>query len=359
MENISAFFTLYHSLSPFNITLGLFYLLNMIVGFVGNFLVIFIAYRNRDMRTTTNYLLTNLAAADFIALFFCSIPLVVDFSNSHITGHGGQFICKVFTGNFLSQWPKSAAFTTLILLATERFFAIVKPFDTRFKLRKDNVRFAIGMVWIMSSLFCLPFIAVSEFNETLRRCLNPWSIEKALSMKPYIILVALAFVGVTCLLIYCYAEILKGIYITKTVCSGQVGVTDPDQLKAKRKLAMISVTVTLNFCVCYAPSVFFQLYLAFNDFKFIEKNYESLYVIYNAVRFILYLASSVNPLLYAFQSSRYRNNLKRTLAQKRSPRVHVYNVRNPKLTTEKQEIELEPRYVLKRDATKNQNVHVT
>ena len=331
MENISAFSSLYHSFSPFNITLGLFYLLNIVVGFVGNFLVVFIVYRNKNMHTTTNYLLTNLAAADFIALFFCSIPLVVDLSNSHVTGHGGQFICKVFTGNFLSQWPKSAAFTTLILLATDRYFAIVRPFETRFKLRKDNVGSAIGIVWITSLLCCLPFVAVSEFNETLRRCLNPWAIEKALSMKPYIMVIASTFVGVACLLIYCYAEILKGIYITKTVCSGQVGVTDPVQLTAKKKLTVISVSITLSFCICYAPSVFFQLYLAFNDFKLLEKNYESLYVIQKAVRFILYLGSSVNPLLYAFQSSRYRNNLKSILTLKRSPRVNVYNERNMKL----------------------------
>lgn len=327
MENVSEFSHFYHSPSTFNITLGIMYLLTIAVGVLGNFLVVFIVYKNKNMHTTTNYLFSNLATADFMSLVFCPIPMAVNLSNNHISGHAGQFICKVFTGNFLSQLAISAAFTTLIFLATERYYAIVRPFDNRFKLRKGNVGFAIGIIWLVSLMFCVPFIVVSEFKESSRRCLNPWTIEKALLMKPYVMTVVLTFGGVTFVLIYCYAQILKGIYITKTVCSGSIADQTQTQLAAKRKLTVTSISVTVSFCICYAPSVVLQLYLTFQDAEEVKQHYETLFVIHEVVRFILYLGSSLNPLFYAFQSSRYRENLQRILKLKRTTRVGVINMK--------------------------------
>ena len=104
----------------------------------------------------------------------------------------------------------------------------------------------------------VPFVVLSEFNEVTNRCSHPWTIEKAASEKPYITTVALTFVVVFCLLVYCYAQILRGIYITETVCSGNVAAGEVTQMKAKKKLAVISVSVTVSFCICYAPSVFFS-----------------------------------------------------------------------------------------------------
>ena len=324
MENASTEFShFYHSLSPFNITLGIMYLLAIAVGILGNFLVVFIVYKNKNMHTTTNYLFCNLAAADFMSLVFCPIPMAVNLSNNHMSGHAGQFICKVFTGNFLSQLAISAGFTSLIFLATERYHAIVWPFDNRFKLRKDNIGFVIGIIWFISLSCCVPIIVVSEFKEFPRRCLNPWTIEKVPFMKPYVMVVALIFGGVACLLIYCYAQILKGIYITKTVFSGNIAGKSHTQLEAKKKLAVISISVTASFCICYAPSVAFHLFLSFQDVEDVKQHYETLFVIHEVVRFILYLGSSLNPLFYAFQSSRYREHLQRILKLKRTARVGV------------------------------------
>ena len=302
------------------------YLLNTVVGIVGNFLVVFIVYKNKNMQTTTNYLLSNLAAADFMSLILCPIPLAVDLSNNHIGGRTGQFICKVFTGGFLSQLAKSVAFSSIIVLATERYYAIMAPFDTRFNISKDNVGLAIGIIWATAMVICGPFVIWSEFDEESNRCLDPLSLEKASSMKPYITAVVVTFVCVAYILFYCYAQILRGIYITKTVCSENVAVSDQTQLVAKKKLAVMSVSVTISFCTCYAPSVFFQQYLAFANSEEVILNYETLYFVHSVLRFILYLGSSLNPLVYAFQSSSYRKNVKHVFIVKRRATVGVIAV---------------------------------
>lgn len=48
-----------------------------IVGLVGNCLVCIAVYRNRTMRTVTNYFIVNLAVADFLVILFCLPPSVV------------------------------------------------------------------------------------------------------------------------------------------------------------------------------------------------------------------------------------------------------------------------------------------
>ena len=58
----------YHSLSPFNITLWIIYLLVIFVGVAGNVMVVCIVYRFRSMHSTTNYLISNLAIADSVSL---------------------------------------------------------------------------------------------------------------------------------------------------------------------------------------------------------------------------------------------------------------------------------------------------
>lgn len=48
-----------------------------VVGLVGNCLVCVAVYRNRSMRTVTNYFIVNLAVADFLVILFCLPPSVV------------------------------------------------------------------------------------------------------------------------------------------------------------------------------------------------------------------------------------------------------------------------------------------
>ncbi|XP_068741891.1 galanin receptor 2a-like [Montipora capricornis] len=315
-----AVFSSYHnSKSAFNVTLWTLQEMIVVVGIIQNALILFIVLKNKTMHTTTNYLLANLAAADLVSLIFCPIRMALDITDNHIGGMAGQVICKAFTGNFLPKLAKCAGFTSLIFLATDRYNAIATPFIIRYRLTKNNIGFAIGLTWALAVTFCLPFVIWSDFNEKTKRCLDPWSIEKGASMKIYIMAINIMFLGGACLLMFCYVQILRGIFITRTICSGNVACGDHAQLAAKKKLAQTSLVVSVSFCTCYSPSLFFQLYLALTAPETVEtvnQNYETMYVVHSLASFILLLGSCLNPLLYAFQSSNYRENLKRIFTKK-------------------------------------------
>jgi len=55
---------------------------------------------------------------------------------------------------------------TLTVLAVERYHALLKPFSTGLRLKEDNIKQAIALVWISSVLVCLP---LSSLENGVRR----------------------------------------------------------------------------------------------------------------------------------------------------------------------------------------------
>lgn len=69
------------------------YTLTFIVGLVGNALVCFAVWRNKNMRTVTNIFLVNLAAADLGVIIVCLPPaLIADITNKWLLGTA---FCKI------------------------------------------------------------------------------------------------------------------------------------------------------------------------------------------------------------------------------------------------------------------------
>ena len=108
-----------------------------IAGLIGNVLVI----RTREMHTTTNYLLANLAVGDVITIMVG--PL---FYNSHLVGYlidgFGTFACKFLALLNISIMVSSF---TLTVLAVERYHALLKPFSTGLRLKEENIKQAIAV----------------------------------------------------------------------------------------------------------------------------------------------------------------------------------------------------------------------
>lgn len=69
------------------------YIIVFITGVGGNFLVGYAVWRNKYLRTITNFFLTNLAVADFLTIVFCLPP---SFAQTIFeTWFLGDFMCKI------------------------------------------------------------------------------------------------------------------------------------------------------------------------------------------------------------------------------------------------------------------------
>ncbi len=68
------------------------YVFSIVLALIGNSIVIFIVWRNKRMRTTTNYYLVNLAITDLMVALSCSwVHLVHDLTEGWVLG---AFFCK-------------------------------------------------------------------------------------------------------------------------------------------------------------------------------------------------------------------------------------------------------------------------
>ena len=304
---------LYNSMSPFNVALVVLYSLIVVTGLIGNSLVITIVCKTRVMFTTTNILLANVATADLISLLWCPIPLAVNLSKKHASGETADYICKFFTGYAVTCLTVVVTYLSLVVLALDRYYAIVKPFKQALVPTTNSAYSVVGGIWITAGFCSLPGFLFSDYDAKLERCLDPWSLEKAGLIKWVSVSTVVVSLCLSVCLFFCYFEILNGIYINNTICSVETVVSLKQASMEKRKLAIISLTVTVAYHLCYLPFIFFEIYIAFQPYHSILENYDVLYKVYRIVGFTMYVHSCLNPFIYGFQSSRYRENLKRIL----------------------------------------------
>ena len=312
MANVSLnTYSFYDSASSFNVILAILYSLIVVIGLVGNFFVITIVGKTRSMITPTNILLVNVAFADIISLIWCPIPLAINLSGKHVSGRAADLICKFFTGYAATCVTVSVTYQSLVVLALERYYAIVKPFNQPLVASNKSMYYVVGTIWVMAIMFSLPGFIFSEYDEQSRRCLDPWSLEKACKMKWLSVLATVSSAFFSGCVFFCYFQILKGLFINRTVCSAETASSLHAAMNEKRKLAITSLTVTLTYYLCYVPFLTFEIYISFQSYAAILENYEVLYKAYRIVGFIMYVNSCLNPFFYGFQSSSYRRHFKR------------------------------------------------
>ena len=115
-----------------------------LVALFGNSLVVITFFKNKNLRTSSNYYIVNMAASDVLCLY-CN--WLVYSTESMLTGRRwishdplASFLCKI--GMYLRGTSQIVSVLSLVLIAVDRCFAIVFRFINRRgdvkELRCDN-----------------------------------------------------------------------------------------------------------------------------------------------------------------------------------------------------------------------------
>ena len=277
-----------------------------IIGFIGNVLVIRIVHKTRQMHTTTNYLLANLAACDLITILLAPLYFF-----SYLLGYPsngfGKISCKILV---LTDISIMASGFTLAVLAVERYHALLKPFRTGLRLKEGNIKQAIALIWIASVLLVFPQFFLQEWSESHSTCIGPWSTEDMNhTNKIYVLMYCVfnAYIPITVFL-YCYGSLLKGLYFSHTICAAD---TDEDRSSEKRKLVITFIVATAGYAISCGPiAVFFTLQASGVLEQSHLKLHSSLSVVFHL---LLYCSLCLNPILYAFRSTNFQEGFKRII----------------------------------------------
>ena len=272
--------------------------LNIILVLLGGFnncLVALVVTKTKLMQNPTNLLLSNNALTEVIFLVASGLNLVIHltYSDIELYGKATAVISTIDTTSY------SVGVINLALLANERFNALCNPMKIQRRLGKRSTKFSIVIMWLMAIILVFPLTVSSLRNDGF------------LDFPHFIYYCSLIGILATTAgftIIYCYGRIIYGIYISKTIFNPTCSVTISEDIKAKKKIVKMLVSITLTFWMTKFPLAFF-IATAFVQRKV---NVHCL-VDYEFFLTLAHVSAFLNPLIYLKFSANYRQQARRLL----------------------------------------------
>ena len=143
------------------------YILVLIVSLIGNCVIITTVERNKQMRTTINFLVANMAASDLpISIFAVPIKLcetVVDPRRWLLDGIVGLISCKI--SYFLQGISTAVSIQSLVVIVIDRYREIVCPFRPAI-ITPKSCKIIIPLAWFSSmGLHAIYVYTIRLFSE--------------------------------------------------------------------------------------------------------------------------------------------------------------------------------------------------
>ena len=134
---------------------------------IGNIFVVVTVFKTPSLRTSTNYYYVNMAISDFISSII-TWPLyltdeIVTSRGSLIQGPLATTGCKV--GVFVRNLSHSVSVLSLVLIAVDRYIAIVFPLKATLLITKKIRGAFLLSTWLISIGYCFPTFHFSRVED--------------------------------------------------------------------------------------------------------------------------------------------------------------------------------------------------
>ena len=296
-------------LTPGEITLTVFFSVLVLSGLVGNVLVCLVVFLNRTMQTPINYLLVNLAVADISTLAFISPQYIFIHAFNHPTGATGDFLCKFITGGNISWIGGVASVFSLVAISFERYQAVINPYSQASKFSLNKVKIIAVCCWIFTTVFNLPLFFVIYYDKEKTFCLEAWpsAVYGKLNSILWLLIVGIIPAAI---MISLYSKVVYRLWFQRVNEVTQIAVR-----KSRKKVTKVALIVSVIYAISWFPQLTvyvlsnYQNNIEFGDFAYIVS---VVMVTFN---------SAVNPVIYAFQSERFRQHFKQLLCCRRRREV--------------------------------------
>ncbi|XP_008149049.2 LOW QUALITY PROTEIN: kiSS-1 receptor [Eptesicus fuscus] len=284
----------------------------MLLGLTGNSLVIFVICRHKQMRTVTNFYIANLAATDMTFLL-CCVPFTA-LLYPLPAWVLGDFMCKFV--NYIQQVSVQATCATLTAMSVDRWYVTVFPLRA---LHRRTPRLALSVslgIWVGSAAVSAPVLALHRLSPGPRTyCSEAFpsrALERAFALYNLLALYLLPLVA-TCA---CYGAMLR--HLGRAALSpAPADSTRQGQMLAERadvvraKVSRLVAAVVLLFALCWGPIQLFLVLQALGPSGSWHPRSYAAYALKIWAHCMSYSNSALNPLLYAFLGSHFRQALRR------------------------------------------------
>ena len=277
------------------------YALIVLFLFVGNFLTVLVMMLNRRMRTIANMFVASLAVSDLLLGVFLAAPLGIP---TLVTSRWpfSDTTCQ-FQG-YLAFSLAFASIHTLVLMAVNRYYRIVKPTKYRHYFTKKKTLIMILVTWFYS--ICAPLIYVLLGNKMV---FHPSKFLCCIPIKNSAFLAygIPLYIGIpTCVIIYCYFRIFTTVRHHNSNFhhpGNPISTVNVEEVKVARTILVIVVFFNL----CWIPI----LTIDFLDTIFQRWIFPP--EAYIAYTFLATISSALNPFIYGVLNKSFRKNYLKVL----------------------------------------------
>ena len=226
-----------------------------VVGVLGNILVCYVfGVRRTRRRSTTEWLILYLGVVDLLASLF-NPPLYIYWTlTQHRTWHFGEVACKLLPG--IGQVMTTASAGILLIIAVDRYMAIVMPFGGQFSFRTITIASFVNMI--------ICFATYAHYMNTLRilrtgQCVIPDISVYSYSI-PNCVFIILRLLTFTCVFIFTNIKIFTTLRRQKE--SLTIKELKEQRHKETQKIMRVLLIMGVVFVVLVFPRELF--YLIFN-----------------------------------------------------------------------------------------------
>lgn len=266
----------------------------------GNILTIYIVYKNRALRTSTNMFAVSLAVADmFMGLTVVMMALVVIIKSSWIFDSGS---CHF--QSFMIVFCSSISLMTITMTSVNRFFKVVKNSLYQRYFTKKRTAIMIVCSWICGVVIAAPVLlpGATVFIPFKLVCFvditkDEWKFYVVAAMSTVVVIPVLVVP-------YCYLRIfLKVTYHQSNVFQSRQNTASLQEIKITRMM----FAIVLCFSICWTPAYIINM---IDCARATFTLHRAAYLIHS---FGAGISCGINPILYGLMNPTFRREYMKVL----------------------------------------------
>uniref|UniRef100_A0A8C5NCY9 Neuropeptide Y receptor type 2 n=1 Tax=Gouania willdenowi TaxID=441366 RepID=A0A8C5NCY9_GOUWI len=273
----------------------------IVLGVLGNSLVIYVIYRFKTLRNVTNFFIANLAIADLLVNTLC-LPFTLVYTLQG-SWKFGSVLC--FLLPYAQGLSVHVSTITLNVIALDRHRCIVYHLETR--MRKDVCFGVIALTWLLSAVLASPLAIFREYGSftlepghTIQVCTEKWPGTNTNGTIYSISMLLLQYFLPLSVITFAYARIWSKL-------RGHVGPAEAaagsERHRRRQKTTKMLVTMVVVFAVSWLPLHAFQLAIDIDSSVLNMRDFRLLYTVFHVVAMC---STFANPLLYGWMNRNYR-----------------------------------------------------
>ena len=264
-----------------------------ITAFLGNALVLIALHKETSLHPPSKLLYRNLAITDLCVGIRITEPLAVTYLTSVVNRRWDICCYATWATAFFGNTLGAVSLLTLTAISVDRLLALLLRLRYRHVVTLKRMRITVIGFWILS------FAGASTYF--WNRYISSWC--RYIVATLFLVTSIFAYTKISCTLRH------NQVYVQNHVAQGQPRQAIPLNTAPYRKAVYTAMWVQLTLIVCYLP---YGIAVALTPPKEISL---AIYRVNEFTVMLVYLNSSLNPLMYCRKVREVRRAVKETLRQ--------------------------------------------